>query len=201
LDDLVRLIGPRRQPRPVVIDVGCGWGRSLKLLDERFAPSRLIAVDIDSQMLSGAIAEADRSGISAEFELASSSDLPLTNESVDVLLCHQTFHHLVEQERTLLEFHRVLKPSGLLLFAESTRAYIHSWIIRLLFRHPMDVQRTASEYVTMIRRAGFSVEAEAISYPYHWWSRADLGIIERWFGIQPQPNHEETLVNLVAVRQ
>ena len=84
------------------------------------------------------------------------------------------------------------------LFAESTRKYIHSWIIRLLFRHPMDVQRTAEEYIAMIRAAGFDVPERSISLPYLWWSRNDLGILERWFGITPPTDREETLINLVA---
>jgi len=95
----------------------------------------------------------------------------------------------------------VLKPGGLLLFAESTRKYIHSWIIRLLFRHPMDVQRSAEEYLSMIRSVGFSLAPGEISYPYLWWSRGDLGLLERWFGITPPRLREETLVNLVAIRR
>ena len=51
-----------------------------------------------------------------------------------------------------------------------------------------------------LRNAGFVVPENAISYPYLWWSRADLGILERWFGIQPPADREETLLNLVAVK-
>lgn len=128
------------------------------------------------------------------------SRLPLSDGSVDLVFCHQTLHHLIDQNRAIREWRRVLKPNGLLLVAESTRAYIHSWIIRLLFRHPMHVQRSASEYLAMIRDAGFIVDSKSISYPYSWWSRPDLGIMERWFGVSPSAVREETLVNLVAVR-
>jgi hypothetical protein len=64
----------------------------------------------------------------------------------------------------------------------------------------MDVQRTAAEYVSMVRGAGFQVDADAVSYPYLWWSRADLGLRERVLRIMPAKDREETLINLVAVR-
>jgi ubiquinone/menaquinone biosynthesis C-methylase UbiE len=184
----------------VIVDVGCGWGRSFELLQQRFAPRSLIGIDVDPQMLGAAAQTVARQGIAVELHQASSAHLPLPSQSVDMVFCHQTFHHLVEQEAALAEFRRVLKPGGIMLFAESTKKYIYSWIIRLLFRHPMEVQRTAEEYLAMVRAAGFEVAPSAISYPYLWWSRGDLGIFERWFRIRPRAGHEETLINLVARR-
>jgi ubiquinone/menaquinone biosynthesis C-methylase UbiE len=200
LDDLDRLI-TRRPSDPVIVDVGCGWGRSFALLNQRFAPRQLIGIDIDREMLAASAAEAARHGLAVALKQATSAELPLPDQSADMIFCHQTFHHLIDQGGAIAEFHRVLKPGGQLLFAESTRAYIHSWIIRLLFRHPMAVQKSAAEYLALIRGAGFLVEADAISYPYHWWSRADLGIGERVFGIAPPAEREETLINLIAVRR
>ncbi|WP_296358242.1 class I SAM-dependent methyltransferase [Ramlibacter sp.] len=198
LADLDRLIPQRREHYDVVVDVGCGSGRSLKKLAARFRPRELVGVDIDAEMLRQAAGET--AGLPARLVEASSSRLPVGDASADMLFCHQTFHHLVEQEAALAEFLRVLKPGGVLLFAESTRRYIHSWIIRALFRHPMDVQRSAPEYLHMIRRAGFVVPEGAVSYPYLWWSRGDLGVLERWFGVAPPPDREETLLNLVALK-
>ncbi|MCC2675537.1 MAG: methyltransferase protein, partial [Ramlibacter sp.] len=148
--DLVRLIPQPRASYGVVVDVGCGSGYSLPKLAQRFSPRDLVGVDIDPQMLRAARAEADRAGIQPRLVEASSTRMPLDDASVDLLFCHQTFHHLVEQDEALAEFLRVLKPGGVLLFAESTRRYIHSWIIRALFRHPMEVQRTAPEYLQML---------------------------------------------------
>jgi ubiquinone/menaquinone biosynthesis C-methylase UbiE len=201
LQDLDQLIPQRRKSYPVVVDVGCGAGRSLPKLHARFSPQRLIGVDIDAEMLQLSAQEASLAEIRAELVQGSSSQLhAFANQSVDLVFCHQTFHHLVEQEAALREFFRVLKPGGILLFAESTRRYIESWIIMLLFRHPMDVQRSAPEYLQMVRDAGFAVPPTSISYPYLWWSRSDLGVLERWFGIAPRANREETLINLVAVK-
>lgn len=196
--DLDRLIPDRQPSYPVIADVGCGWGRSLKKLHDRFAPQRLIGMDIDPNMLKASAQQAARDGVQAEFINCSSTRLTLEDNSVDLLFCHQTFHHLVFQERAIREFFRVLKPGGILLFAESTKRYIHSWIIRLLFRHPMQVQKTAPEYLQLIRDAGFHVSPESISYPYLWWSREDLGLMERVLRIKPPADREETLINLVA---
>lgn len=198
--DLDRLIPDRRPSYPVIVDVGCGRGRSFELLRDRFRPERLIGVDIDPAMIEAAAAEAAKRRLPVEVRRGSAARLPLADGSADMLFCHQTFHHLVGQQEALREFRRVLKPQGLLLFAESTRAFIHSWTIRYLFRHPMELQRSAAEYIAMIRDAGFAVDARAISYPYLWWSRPDFGIGETWFGIRPRPTREETLVNLVAMR-
>ena len=158
----------------------------------------MIGIDIDQDMLKIASETTKAEGLPVAFRQAVSWRTGLADASVDIVFCHQTFHHLVEQEAALAEFHRILRPGGLFLFAESTRKYIHSWIIRLLFRHPMDVQRTAEEYIAMIRAAGFDVPERSISLPYLWWSRNDLGILERWFGITPPTDREETLINLVA---
>jgi ubiquinone/menaquinone biosynthesis C-methylase UbiE len=198
ISDLDRLIPDRQPSYAVVADVGCGWGRSLKKLNERFKPQRLIGMDIDPKMLEASAKEAERSGVKAEFINCSSSRLTLADNSVDLLFCHQTFHHLIHQERAIQEFFRVLKPGGVLLFAESTKRYIHSWTIRLLFRHPMKVQKTAPEYLQLVRSVGFHVAEQSVSYPYLWWSREDLGLGERLLGIKPPANREETLINLVA---
>jgi ubiquinone/menaquinone biosynthesis C-methylase UbiE len=200
LADLIRLIPQPTRSYGVVVDVGCGWGGSLPMLQTLFHPEQLIGIDVDPEMVAAAVRHAQAANVNAHFVHCSSSRLTLADESVDLLFCHQTFHHLTEQERALAEFFRILKPGGLFLFAESTRRYIDSWIIRLLFRHPMHVQRTADEYLSLLRGAGFDVAPESISYPYLWWSRGDLGVLERWFGVKPPPEREETLINLVAVK-
>ena len=200
LADLLRLVPQQGLPqRPVVLDVGCGQGKSFRPLQEIFAPQRIIAIDIEPKCLQRASAEAQ--GMPVDVRRGDLAALALSDESVDVIFCHQTFHHLTGQRKALAEFYRVLKPGGLFLFAESTRAYICSWIIRLLFRHPMEAQHSADEYIAMIQAQGFEVAPERCSFPYLWWSRSDLGLLERIGIPPPRPGaREETLINLVATK-
>jgi ubiquinone/menaquinone biosynthesis C-methylase UbiE len=209
IDDLRRLMGSARPASPVIVDVGCGQGKSFRLLAEAFAPARIVGVDYHepSLRLAAQAAREVRSpgGARCEIELLQGdcAKLPLPDAGADIVFCHQTFHHLVDQDTALAEFRRVLKPGGVLLFAESTEAYIKSWVIRLLFRHPMQVQKSADGYLDMIRAAGFAFEPRHVSLPYLWWSRAtDFGLFERLGLHRPQPGkRRETLVNVAAIRR
>lgn len=197
LDDLMRVAGTVPAPGGTVLDVGCGQGLALGLLAERFKPTQLIGIEADAHGLAMARQRVENERIQATLYHGDAQALPLASESVDIVFCHQTLHHLVHQDDALSEFHRVLKPGGFLLLAESTRAYIHSWIIRALFRHPMHVQRTAEEYLAMLRKHDFEFSDRNVSLPYLWWSRNDLGAKE-WFGFPVPTEREETLVNVVA---
>lgn len=201
IEDLRSLFSETPPSNPVLLDAGCGQGKSFKYLHQTFMPERLIGVDADPHSLNQSGAEAVNQGMSVELIGSDCATLAVPDASVDLLFCHQTFHHLVEQEKALAEFYRVLKPGGYLLFAESTEAYIDTWVIRWLFRHPMHVQKSAAQYLEMIRRQGFEFGPQNVSYPYLWWSRAkDFGLLELLGLSKPKPfgQREETLVNVVA---
>ncbi|TDV39006.1 methyltransferase family protein [Paraburkholderia caballeronis] len=208
INDLKRLIEQPLPAAPTIVDVGCGQGKSFRLLAEAFRPARIVGIDYHEASLELArqAARACRSQPQSQTEFdvlhGDCARLPLPSASADIVFCHQTFHHLVEQQRALAEFHRVLKPGGVLLFAESTDAYIRSWVIRLLFRHPMQVQKSADGYLAMVRHAGFRFTERNVSLPYLWWSRAaDFGLFERLGLHHPKPGkRRETLVNVAAVK-
>ncbi|QBZ87571.1 class I SAM-dependent methyltransferase [Pseudomonas viciae] len=201
INDLRSLFSTPLPANPVLLDAGCGQGKSFQYLRQVFAPQHLIGVDADPHSLDLSVEEAARQGMTVELIGSDCATLAVPDASVDLLFCHQTFHHLVEQDKALAEFYRVLKPGGYLMFAESTEAYIDTWVIRWLFRHPMHVQKSAAQYLEMIRSQGFQFEAKNVSYPYLWWSRSkDFGLLERFGLRRPKPfgEREETLVNVVA---
>ncbi len=199
LNDLQRLLPEHPARFPTVLDIGCGRGHSFDLLDQRFSPDSLCAIEIDRTLIADAVRHGRRCRAQVSITAGNAERLPYADNSFDLVFCHQSFHHLIEHEQAMGEFYRVLKPGGVLLFAESCRKFIHSLVIRLLFRHPMSVQKTAEQYLELIRASGFSVSPEAVSKPYLWWSRWDLGTFE-FFGFPPPRQREETLLNLVAFK-
>ncbi|MBI2380650.1 MAG: class I SAM-dependent methyltransferase [Gammaproteobacteria bacterium] len=196
MNDLERLLPAPRPAFKRILDIGTGHGYSLTELARRFLPEEIIALDPDPTMPGRAAERIAACPAPVRVLPCHAEAMDLADASVDLVFCHQSFHHIVEQEKAMAEFYRVLKPGGWLLFAESTRAYIHSWLIRYLFAHPMEVQKSAEEYLGMAARTGFEVDPARCSFPYLWWSRSDLGLLE-WLGftLPPQGQREETLVN------
>lgn len=197
--DLIRLLPEDKKRFPVILDIGCGRGHSLKFLDEYFKPEQIFTIEVDKNLLADAEHNAQACCCQVNLIIGNAEKLPYPDQSFDMVFCHQSIHHIVQQEQAMEEFYRVLKPGGILLFAESCKKFIHSLIIRLFFRHPMEVQKTADEYLALIRKTGFKVNTDTVSTPYLWWSRADLGALE-WLGFKVPNEREETLLNLVAVK-
>ena len=177
IEELARLLGPvGRISR--ILDVGCGRGHALPLLAQRFSPELLIGVEVDPDLIAGAAKAAKACDCAVKILTGEATKLDLSDRSVDLVFCHQTMHHLRHQEAAAREFFRVLKPGGTLLFAESCRDFIYSLWIRLLFRHPMEVQKSAEEYFALLATAGFTFESRHISRPRPPWSRPDIGLLD-----------------------
>lgn len=196
--DLRRLL-PLGKRFPVILDVGCGHGGAFAYLAERFSAEQIVGLDADRRAPEWAAKAIASAPCSVEIHVARASETNLPDESVDMVFCHQSLHHIVDQDRALREFLRVLKPGGCLLLAESTRAYINTWLIRWLFRHPMKVQKSAGEYVTLVRDAGFTLSDAHISLPYMWWSHPNWRLLEA-FGVKLPGRYERTIINAVAVK-
>lgn len=195
--DSLQALAPDLPMGGTILDIGTGLGHSLGALATRFQPERIHALDPDPAFPAKAAASLAACPVPVAVHRTHAEAMDLPDASVDLVFCHQSLHHIVGQERALAEMFRVLKPGGHLLLAESTRRYIHSWIIRLFFRHPMHVQRTAPQYLDMLRAAGFEVRPDRVHTPYLWWSRWDLGALE-WFGMKVPAEREETLLNTVV---
>jgi SAM-dependent methyltransferase len=96
----------------LILDAGCGTGRNLaELLRDGCDP---IGIDFSPGML----AVASRRHPAVPLALADlHSSLPFAGECFDAVLCALIGEHLTNLSAVLMEFHRVLKPSGRLVFS------------------------------------------------------------------------------------
>ncbi len=196
--DLKLLLG-NTGPLGRVLDIGCGQGFAFPLLDRHFNPQFLLGIDIDAQLVERGRRFSACCSCKTDIRVGDATRLDLPDASIDTVFCHQSFHHLSDQEAAAREFFRVLTPGGRLLFTESCRSFIYSWWVRLFFRHPMDAQKSDDEYVALLRHTGFEFGPENILTPYPPWARPDFGVFEA-LGRAPREPHDRPLVCIVAQR-
>ena len=102
--------------RPILVDAGCGAGYSvLELLQERLPRLHYLGVDI-SRAIDVAGTRFRERGLPGSFMQADITDLPLPDESVDVILSEGALHHTDSTEGALSALARLLKPGGRFLF-------------------------------------------------------------------------------------
>jgi ubiquinone/menaquinone biosynthesis C-methylase UbiE len=194
--DLKQLLKNRLSGTHRILDAGCGQGLAFVLLEQHFQPKTIIGVDIDKEEISLASEAAKRCKCEVEFENSTVCNLNIPGSSIDMIFCHQLIHHISDQSTALEEFYRILVPGGLILIGESCRSFINSFYVRLLFRHPLQVQKTADEYVELIKSIGFKINDNDIKTSRPWWSRKDFGLTEK-IGL-PQNRQEPTEILIIA---
>jgi len=95
---------------PLILDLGCGAGTYCRFLRKR--GFRIIGLDYSFPILRRA---QDLQG-DEEIRLLNGEayDLPLSNQSVGVVVCIGVLQTLTDEKRALKEINRVLKPGGVL---------------------------------------------------------------------------------------
>jgi len=100
----VSLLAPYRRGERVV-DIGCGFGYLV-----HFLPSYVEAYGVDFSPSALTIAKNFRNLIEVQTD---AHNLPFKNESFDKLFCMNLTPHLLNLNKALKEFLRILKPNGL----------------------------------------------------------------------------------------
>ncbi|MDR7088792.1 class I SAM-dependent methyltransferase [Cellvibrio fibrivorans] len=196
--DFKTLLGERVPTQGHILDAGCGQGLAFGLLEQHFQPATITGIDIDAEQVKKAVSAASQLTTPALAVHTNASASNLTAGSFDLILCHQLLHHTSQQQETLQEFYRLLRPGGILLVGESCRSFINSAPVRLLFRHPEMAQKDARGYIDLVRTNGFVFSETDIQTSRPWWSRRCLGMAQK-LGIGLN-NTEPTEILIVATK-
>lgn len=110
LERFLRL--PAQPPGATVLDVGCGAGQTLRLV-EAYHPAERIGLDIDLEALAFGCRLATRAGSRIHFVRASAYQIPFRDHRFTHVICRVSLNYM-HQRRALAEMVRVLQPGGYL---------------------------------------------------------------------------------------
>lgn len=107
-------------PGETVLDVGCATGTLLRLIGKDHPGVRLVGLDPSEEALRMAAGRLRKDGVEAELWHGFAESLPLDDESVDVCVSTQTFHHMPDsaKRQAMKEIYRVLRPGGRVFIAD-----------------------------------------------------------------------------------
>ncbi len=114
LDSLVALY-----PGEVLLDIGSGPGLETISLARRVDPARAFGLDPVPRMVQVAAENAKRAGVAnVTFLNGSMEDIPLADESVDVVVSNCVVNLSTDKKRAMSEMMRVLRPGGRVAVAD-----------------------------------------------------------------------------------
>lgn len=133
-----------------VLDLGSGGGFDCFLAAARVgAQGRVIGVDMTPEMLEKARQNAKKGGYTnVEFRLGEIENLPVADNSVDVIISNCVINLTPHKRRVFQEAYRVLKPGGRLMVAD----------IVLLRPLPAAIRESVAAYVGCVSGAELKEE-------------------------------------------
>ncbi len=149
------------KPGEVVLDLGSGGGIDVLLSARRVGPTgKAYGLDMTDEMLALARENQAKSGLTnVEFLKGEIENIPLPDNSVDVIVSNCVINLSADKQRVLKEAFRVLKPGGRFAVSdvvvrgevpEAIRKNIELWVGCVA--GAMEEQ----EYIDKLRRAGFA---------------------------------------------
>ncbi|MGP1449835.1 MAG: bifunctional demethylmenaquinone methyltransferase/2-methoxy-6-polyprenyl-1,4-benzoquinol methylase UbiE [Wolinella sp.] len=115
-----------------ILDVACGTGDMIlhwekNAREQGISIEKVVGIDPSEGMLKVAREKLPN----VEFILSEAKELPLESESVDIVSIAYGIRNVVERERAIGEFYRILKPGGILAILEFTKCENPTFLERL----------------------------------------------------------------------
>jgi arsenite methyltransferase len=156
----------------VVLDLGSGGGIDVLLSANRVGPSgKAYGLDMTDGMLSLAQENQRKAGVeNVEFLRGEIENIPLPDNSVDVIISNCVINLSGDKDRVLREAFRVLKPGGRFAVSDIVvRGEVPSEIRKSveLWVGCMAGALEENEYLSKLRRAGFETVSVEATRVYH----------------------------------
>ena len=113
----------RDVPYQNLLDVGCGTGFLIDLLQKQHMAD-CVGLDLSHKMVEVAKA---KNIPNARFLQGTANALPFEEQTFDIVVCSQSFHHYPYQEAALWETWRVLRDGGLFILADTGMGGFGAW--------------------------------------------------------------------------
>ncbi len=104
-----------------IIDIGTGTGMLALALAQ--SGHNVTAVDQCSNMIEKASENAKACGVNVGFYCTKADELPFPDNTFDVVVCRNLLWALQEPEKALLQWRRILKSRGILLYLDGNHYY------------------------------------------------------------------------------
>jgi len=146
-------------PTDVMLDVGCGGGRTVQKLAALAPEGRVCGVDYSAASVSASRrtnAEAIAAG-RVKIEHASVAALPFADETFDLVTAVETHYYWPDLDANVREVLRVLKPGGLFaLIAETVRDRQPNPVYHVVMAVLRAAHLTTTQHADLLTRAGFT---------------------------------------------
>lgn len=107
-----------------LLDVGCGTAFLIDLLSKDH-DANFYGLDLSDKMIDIARSKKIKN---AEFVVGKSNELPYDNDTFDIVVCSQSFHHYPYQDKAVEEVYRVLKKDGIYILSDSGLGGFGAWV-------------------------------------------------------------------------
>ncbi|MBZ5737651.1 methyltransferase domain-containing protein [Nocardioides mangrovi] len=105
------------------VDLGSGTGTMTRRLARLVGPDgRVVGIEPNGMLRTVAAERAARAGTAIELCQGLATEIPMPDESVDVVWCERVLQHVPDPRAALVEIARVLRPGGRALLLDSDHA-------------------------------------------------------------------------------
>lgn len=151
-----------REPWESLLDAGCGPAPMITLLADKYPDRHYTGIDLTPQM----IEQARKKDLpNATFLVGDCENLPFEENSFDVVICANSFHHYPNPQDFFTSVRKVLKPNGRLILRDYTGNAFILWLcnhlempLAHLCGHGDVAMRSESEVRAWCQNAGLTVE-------------------------------------------